>query len=98
MFAYMDDWFIVADTAQQASTAMNTTITLLQSLGLLINYKESQLGPFQQVVYLGTRINFARGTISPPQERITDVVSLARASCSCPGSHPPPNSGSASWE
>lgn len=78
VFAYIDDWFIVAETKRRAIEATSTTLALLERLGWLINREKSQLVPSQRLVYLGADLDFTSGSIAPSQIRVSSLVSLAR--------------------
>ena len=49
-------------------------VTFLQSIGWVINDEKSLLTPTQSLVFLGARIDFTRGIVSPSEERVLSLV------------------------
>ena len=86
VFAYIDDWLIVADSEAQASQATAYTISTLETLGWIVNTEKSQLTPSQQMIYLGASLDFTRGVISPSQERVSSLTRLSKGILSSPSS------------
>ena len=67
LHVYLDDWLIHADTPEQAQM----TISLLQFLGWIINYKKSDLTPSQDFQFLGMQFIFRQFTVEPlPKMRL----------------------------
>ena len=73
LFSYLDDWLILGAHRNQTSSAVSETISLLDSLGWLINNRKSHLTPALALHYLGARIDLAAGRIFPSVERIDSL-------------------------
>ena len=43
--AYLDDWLIRADSPEDLREKLDLTVSLLQDLGLIINFQKSELTP-----------------------------------------------------
>ena len=50
--------------------SVGETITLLQSLGWVINWEKSHPTPSQSLIYLGARVDLVQGKMFPSQERV----------------------------
>ena len=83
LFAYLDDWLVIADSLDLATRYTATTTTLLRDLGWVINLDKSQLLPSQHITYLGAEINLASGTIAPSRERSAALLVQARRVYNC---------------
>ena len=71
LHVYLDDWLIHADTPQQAQLQAQTTISVLQFLGWIINYEKSDLTPSQDFQFLGMQFIFRQFTVEPlPKMRL----------------------------
>ena len=57
LHVYLDDWLIHADTPEQAQLHAQTTISVLQFLGWIINYEKSDLTPSQDFQFIGMQFN-----------------------------------------
>jgi len=77
VFAYLDDWLIVGPSRSETARVTSVTVSLLESLGWVINMEKSSLIPSQSVIYLGARLDFERGTISASEKRAETLVQLA---------------------
>ena len=70
LHVYLDDWLIRADTPEQAQLHAQTTISVLQFLGWIINF-ESDLTPSQDFQFIGMQFNTRRFTVAPlPKMRL----------------------------
>jgi hypothetical protein len=58
---------------------IDLTLTLLQSLGFLINLKKSVLTPTQCLVFLGMELNTITGVIRPSQKRCVELMQSIEA-------------------
>jgi hypothetical protein len=74
---YIDDLLLMAQTIEEIEMARDTTLYLLQALGLTINWKKSILTPCKELIYLGVTINTTMMTFQVPQEK----VSILKAMC-----------------
>ena len=75
IFAYLDDWLIVADSEVQAERDTARTLALLHRLGWIVNEDKSSLTPAQVIQYLGARVDLGRGRLAPTKERVDDLGS-----------------------
>ena len=69
LMIYIDDIIIMAQEMSHILMARDTTLYLLQSLGLTINFKKSVLNPSHIMEYLGILINSISMTMELPQEK-----------------------------
>ena len=68
---YLDDWLIRADTPEQAKLHAQTTISVLQFLGWIVNYEMSDLTPSQDFQFIGMQFNKRQFTVAPlPKMRL----------------------------
>ena len=74
VFVYLYDWLLTAPS-EELQNAVKETTQLLTSLGLIINKKKSNLTPSQQITFLGTTMDFAKGSAFPTPDRVADIVS-----------------------
>ena len=65
LHVYLDDWLIRADTPKQAQLHAQTTISVLQFLGWIINYEKSDLTPSQDFQFIGMQFNTRQFTVAP---------------------------------
>lgn len=79
VFAYIDDWLLLAKSEQEAYQTTQFVVRLLQDLGWIINWDKSALTPTQVITYLGATIDFRSGTISPTTERVKTLTSFANS-------------------
>ena len=77
LYAYIDDWLILARSRQECIDVTSYVIRTLESLGWIINIEKSNLQPSQLVTYLGAVLDFQRGLAFPTQERISTATDLA---------------------
>ncbi|KAJ8042119.1 NACHT domain- and WD repeat-containing protein 1 [Holothuria leucospilota] len=76
VFAYLDDWLILAHSEQQAVETTQFVVETLQALGWIINTGKS-LTPSQRVTYLGAILDFSLGQAFPTPERIQALAEVA---------------------
>ena len=84
LFAYLDDWLILAPSEAECSHSTSFVIQVLQDLGWVINLEKSNLQPSQNVVYLGAHLDFCQGVASPTQERIVSLCQTTTQLLSTP--------------
>ena len=72
LHVYLEDWLIRADTPEQAQLHAQTTISVLQFLGWIINYEKSgstacpdDLTPSQDFQFIGMQFNARQFTVAP---------------------------------
>jgi hypothetical protein len=78
VFVYLDDWLLVHKSEAYLRKATHETLLILQDLGFLVNRQKSSLDPSQEIVHLGTVLDFREGFIRPTQERVDKLVSCAQ--------------------
>ena len=76
--AYLDDWIILASSPGALIRARDRTLSLLQSMGFLVNWEKSQLRPTQHLQYLGAQIDLKLGIIFPSAERLQSIHTLSQ--------------------
>ncbi|CAC5367144.1 unnamed protein product [Mytilus coruscus] len=67
---YLDDWLLVDQQKSVLVKNRDTTITLLTSLGFIINTEKSDLIPTQTISYKGGLFRLDLGLVYPTPERI----------------------------
>lgn len=72
---YLDDFIIIAPTAEECMAAMNILIGLLRNLGFAISWSKV-CGPTQNITFLGINIDTVRMLLSLPQEKVEDFMLL----------------------
>lgn len=70
---YLDDWLIVDQQKSVLVKNRDTTITLLTSLGFIINTEKSDLMPTQTITYIGGLFRLDLGLVYPTPERIKNL-------------------------
>ena len=73
LFAYLDDWLIVAPSRSRCELHTELTLSLLEELGWVLNRPKSRLTPAQAITYLGTQLDFIHGTVTPTVERVQNL-------------------------
>jgi hypothetical protein len=74
---YLDDILLIGYTLTECLRNIQETVRLLESLGLTINYKKSELSPTTRIKYLGFILNSETMTISLPDEKKCRVHATA---------------------
>ena len=74
---YVDDFLLLAATKEEAVKNTHLFITLLQSLGFIINFKKSSLTPSQVITFLGFKIDSTSMMLSLPAEKINKILDCA---------------------
>ncbi|ODM87335.1 putative enzymatic polyprotein [Orchesella cincta] len=64
---YIDDVWVMGITYEECTRNVSTTISTLEELGFILNYKKSQLTPAQRVKFLGFYLNSDSMTIELPE-------------------------------
>jgi hypothetical protein len=70
---YIDDLLILGRTQAECEAAVRATLTLLDSLGVIVNWDKSELIPTQVITYLGFEIDSAKMTIKAPANKIKNT-------------------------
>lgn len=73
---YLDDILCIGDTYMECLQNVNTTITLLECLGFVINYVKSSLVPKQTCRFLGFIFDSVNQTISLPSDKCQKILDL----------------------
>nr|CAI5854672.1 unnamed protein product [Callosobruchus analis] len=68
---YLDHFLLISETASEAMSNLQKTVTLLENLGFIINKKKSIFSPSTRCKYLGFIFDSRRLTLElPPDKRI----------------------------
>ena len=78
VMAFLDDFLISAPTPALARTHTQRALELLESLGFSINRKKSELIPTQKLVYLGFQLDLQSFSISVPNSKLENAVSISK--------------------
>ena len=73
---YLDDWLILAESAQEVRLALDKLLKVCRDLGIVINLKKSNLEPSTQAKYLGVLIDSVLMKASPAEKRISNFLEL----------------------
>ena len=74
---YLDDLLIIADTKEKCWLDLDTTINVLVSLGLEINWDKVE-PPNQKITFLGVLIDTCSRTLSLPDDKLSDTKNLVK--------------------
>ncbi|KAL9980102.1 hypothetical protein ACROYT_G008645 [Oculina patagonica] len=74
---YLDDFLLLAATKEEAVKNTHLLVTLLQSLGFIVNFKKSSLTPSQVITFLGFKIDSTSMMLSLPAEKIYKILDSA---------------------
>ena len=77
MVVYVDDFLIIAPTADLCATALQTLITTLRSLGFMIAW-DKVVDPTQRLTFLGIEIDTRCGTLSLNADKTARLVELLK--------------------
>lgn len=70
---YLDDCLIMNQDRERLLKDRDTALFIFQMLGLVINWKKSQLIPCQQIEFLGFRVDSQFLTLTLPQDKVQDI-------------------------
>ena len=73
MIIFLDDILLLAPTVETMNQHARMTISLLESLGFLINYKKSTLFPTQRILFLGMLIDSTTMEFILPTEKSENI-------------------------
>lgn len=73
---YIDDFLIFGSSKEECTQAVNLVIELLLNLGLLINWKKSEIVPCKKCKFLGIIIDSERIILELPIEKRVKVLNL----------------------
>ena len=78
LIIYIDDILIIASSIETLNRHKTLAISLLESLGFLINYEKSNLTPSQQIVFLGMLVDSASMQFILPQQKAVQIQKECR--------------------
>ena len=78
VFAYLDDWLVVAKSIQEAKTATNKVLSTLAKAGFIINQPKSNLTPTQVLEWLGLTWDTQSATVLFPLSKVQKIKSMVR--------------------
>ena len=80
---YLDDWLLQASSREQVLLALKTVLRLCSSLGIVVNWENSQVIPTQRMVYLGVILDSISFRASPALKRVEKLLSIGDVFLSC---------------
>ena len=75
---YLDDILIIGSKIEQTRRFTQMAMSLLESLGFIINKENSILKPTQVLTFLGFTINSVNMTLNLPHDKVTAIQSQCR--------------------
>ena len=75
---YLDDFLLLGDTFSDCQRNVNETITFLEDLGFILNFKKSSLNPSQELRYLGFIINSLDMSIILPEVKRLSLLNRVK--------------------
>ena len=75
---YLDDILIIGSNVRETRQFTEMAMTLLESLGIIINRDKSILNPTREITFLGLTINSVKMTLSLPNDKETNIRSHCR--------------------
>ena len=79
VLAYLDDFLIIEPSQQQCQIAVDTHISLLQSVGFTINWSKV-VQPSQSLCFLGVEIDTVNRVLWLPRDRVSDLLDILNLS------------------
>ena len=73
LLRYLDDWLLLASSAQDAHLATKSLVALCSTLGIQINWEKSSLTPSQTMTFLGMKIHSRPLKVFPTETRLTNL-------------------------
>ena len=73
LIIYLDDILIMAESVEFPKTHANLAVSLLVSLGFMINHKKTVLTPSQQLEFLGFTVNSVTMTLSLTHDKLRQI-------------------------
>jgi hypothetical protein len=74
---YLDDLLFLGETQEVCLKSLTLAMSLLQSLGFVINMKKSILTPTQKILFLGTIVDFTTMCFLIPAEKARAIREMA---------------------
>jgi hypothetical protein len=75
---YIDDFLLVCDSFDECKQALDVAISLVQSLGLTVNFDKVE-GPVQQITFLGIHVDCVNRTLALPAKKLLEVKELVKS-------------------
>ena len=79
LFQYLDDWLEDCPSLSLAYRRVRELVSLVQHLGLLVNFKKSELIPQQRFVFVGALFDLTMGLVFPTQDHVSDILRAVQA-------------------
>lgn len=76
--SFLDDFLLLGQTYEECHENVKITISTLETLGFVINYKKSSLVPTQRIKYLGFIFDSVNWTISLPDVKLISTMNMCR--------------------
>lgn len=76
---YLDDILLFGNTFEECQGNIQATISLLESLGFVINFTKSSLIPSQSAKYLGFILNSSSMTVALPDDKCLKLGNLCKS-------------------
>ena len=73
VLAYMDDFLIIEPSQQQCQIAVETLVSLLQSLSFTINWSKV-VQPSQSLYFLGVEMETVNRVLQLPRDRVSELL------------------------
>ena len=70
---YLDDILLVGNSPNSVSKHLSKMLQDLEDSGMVVNHKNSQLMPTQVIDHLGFSVDFKKGVLQVPQEKMKTV-------------------------
>ena len=78
LVVYLDDFLIMNESKEGLRADLKTTLSILESLGFLINWDKSTIIPSKCIEYLGMMIDSDRLSFSLPAAKVRDVMEMCK--------------------
>ena len=72
---YIDDFLVLADDLETCRAGLDCLVSLVQSLGLEINW-EKVVGPHTDLVFLGVHVDCVSRVLSLPAKKLAEIKVL----------------------
>jgi len=79
LLQYLDDWNVLTDDAQSSQVHTTHLLQLTERLGLIVNYKKSDLVPSQSFTYVGTDFNLVEARARPAIHRVEAFLQIVNS-------------------
>ena len=78
IFSYIDDFLLLAKSADQLKLNINISLELFKSLGFLINFEKSIITPSTKITFLGVKFDLKNNKMSNTSKLISKVIMQAK--------------------